>query len=326
MKKYEEPIISICIPTFNRSDTLRRSLEQYVKCAGFDNSVEIVISDNASTDDTAQVALDFAFRYSNIKYFRNKDNIRDSNFELALKRGTGKYLKLQNDASLFDEGALVYMKECIRKSDGNQPIFFTNDFVYTKFRHQDVIKCNSFDAYISALSTYVTAISCFGVWKKQLDSIDNFTKYTKYLLNQDDWSYQLLEKYGCCTLYNRHYYETLPKKSGGYHWFQVHLDNYYKILQPYVDKGLVSDGIIKQDKRNLLKHFIPELRQIYIYPISGWKFEKKGTIHYLWKYYKNEWYFYILAAIYPTAFILLNPIHYTKAIIKRIDRGFRHVE
>lgn len=123
MKKYEEPIISICIPTFNRSDTLRRSLEQYVKCAGFDNSVEIVISDNASTDDTAQVALDFAFRYSNIKYFRNKDNIRDSNFELALKRGTGKYLKLQNDASLFDEGALVYMKECIRKSDGNQPIF-----------------------------------------------------------------------------------------------------------------------------------------------------------------------------------------------------------
>ena len=92
-------------------------------------------------------------------------NIRDSNFELALKRGTGKYLKLQNDTTLFDEDALLYLKDCICKSDENIPVFFTNDFIYTKCKGQDVIECNSFNDYVSSLSTYVTAISCFGVWK-----------------------------------------------------------------------------------------------------------------------------------------------------------------
>lgn len=325
MKNKKEPVISICIPTYNRANALRQSLERYINCIGFDDTVEIVISDNASTDDTRQVAMEFVSKYDNIKYFRNEENIRDSNFELALKRGTGKYLKLQNDTTLFNKDAFVYMKDCISKSDENLPIFFTNDFIYTKFKGQEVINCNSFNDYVSSLSTYVTAISCFGVWKSQLEDIKDFTKYTKFLLNQDDWSYQLLEKHGECVLYNRHYYEGLPKKSGGYHWFQVHLDNYYKIMQPYIDKGLISDSVVKQDKKYLLKHFIPELKYIYVYPINGWKFEKKGTFRYLWKYYKNEWYFYALMALYPFAVLILNSLHYSKAIFKRIIQRINYV-
>lgn len=326
MEFNKEPILSICIPTYNRAESLRTSLQQYVSCKGFDESIEIVISDNASTDDTRKVALEYTSKYENIKYYRNEVNIRDSNFELALKRGTGKYLKLQNDTTLFDEDALLYLKDCICKSDENIPVFFTNDFIYTKCKGQDVIECNSFNDYVSSLSTYVTAISCFGVWKNQLKDIKEFTKYTQLLLNQDDWSYQLLEKYGKCVLYNRHYYTGLSKKSGGYHWFQVHLDNYYRIMQPYIDKGLISNEVVKQDKKNLMKHFLPELKYIYIYPINRWKFEKKGTFQYLWKYYKNEWYFYGLLLLYPFATIILIPLHYFKSVLKRVIRKVDYVK
>lgn len=318
------PILSICIPTYNRADALEQALEQYIRCNGFDDTVEIVISDNASTDRTQEVAEKFTSRFHNIKYYRNKENIRDSNFEVALKRGTGKYLKLQNDTTLYDRDAFDYMKKCIIMSDEKVPIFFTNDFIYTGYKGHPIIRCNSFDEFVSALSTYVTAISCFGVWKSQLDEIHDFTKYTKLLLNQDDWSYQLLEKYGRCILYNRHYYDSLPKKSGGYNWFEVHLDNYYKIMEPYREKGLISEKVVKKDKRNLLFHFIPELKCIYVYPINKWKFEKKGTFHLLWKYYKTEPYFYALLAIYPFAVIALNPIHYTKSIYIRIRRRKKH--
>lgn len=318
------PIISICIPTYNRAGALEHALKQYTKCNGFDDSIEIVISDNASTDRTQEVAEKFTSKFHNIKYYRNKENIRDSNFEAALKRGTGKYLKLQNDTTLYDIDAFVYMKKCINMSNETVPIFFTNDFIYTSYQGQSIIKCDSFDDFVSALSTYVTAISCFGVWKNQLEEIHDFTKYTELMLNQDDWSYQLLEKYGSCILYNRHYYETLPKKSGCYNWFRVHLDNYYKIMEPYKQRGLISEEVAKKDKRNLLFHFIPELKCIYVYPITRWKFEKKGTFPLLWKYYKNEPYFYMLLAIYPFAVVILNPIHYGKSIYKRLKRKVKH--
>lgn len=313
-----EPIISICIPTYNRAETLQSSLIQYTKCIGFDEQVEIVISDNCSTDNTKEIAMKFAAEYKNIKYYRNEENIRDSNFELALKRGNGRYLKLQNDATLFDINAFVYLKKCILESDERYPIFFTNDFIYTQKKGEQIIECNSFNEYISALSTYVTNIACFGVWKKQINTIKDFTKYTMYMLNQDDWSYQLVEKYGKCILYNCYYYSIIPKKRFGYHWFKVHLDNYYLIMEPYIKKGLVSKEVLKQDKKYLLKHFIPELKYIYLFPISGWKFGKKGTFRYLWKYYKTEWYFYFLILIYPFAFLLITPIHYVKLLINRI--------
>lgn len=318
-----EPLLSICIPTYNRCGALKQSLEQYVKCYGFDDSVEIVISDNASTDETEKISNVFCAQYKNIKYFRNNENVRDTNFELALRRGTGRYLKLQNDTTLFDDNAFIYMKDCIASSENDKPIFFTNDFIFTRFKGQELIIADSFDEYIDVISTYVTAISCFGVWKHQLNEIKNFTKYTQLMLNQDDWTYQLIEKYCGCTFFNKHYYNTLPKKYGGYHWFQVHLDNYYKILQPYVDNGLVSKKTLKKDKKNLLNHFLPELKMIYIYPLNKWKFEKKGTFKLLWKYYHEEWYFYLLLCSYPILLVILNPIHYFQLIIKRLCKRLR---
>lgn len=324
MNRVADPIISICIPTYNRADALEQSLERYVSCDGFDDSIEIVISDNASTDRTREVAEKFTTKFSNIKYYRNSENIRDSNFEVALKRGTGRYLKLQNDTTLYDVDAFVYMKRCINMSDDATPIFFTNDFIYTDYKGQSIIKCDSFNDFVSALSTYVTAISCFGVWKSQISEIHDFTKYTKLMLNQDDWCYQLLKKYGNCILYNRHYYNGLPKKSGGYHWFKVHLDNYYKIMEPYISEGLISQETVEKDKKNLLFHFIAELKYIYVYPVNKWGFGKKGTFHLIWKHYKNEVYFYGLIAIYPFALLVLNPIFYAKIAYWKIKGKMKH--
>jgi abequosyltransferase len=49
------PLLSICIPTYNRSQYLKQALETYVSNAAFDDEVEIVISDNASTDNTEKM-------------------------------------------------------------------------------------------------------------------------------------------------------------------------------------------------------------------------------------------------------------------------------
>ena len=65
-----KPLLSICIPTFNRSSYLRNTLNSIVSQQEFlSEKVEIIISDNASTDETPDVVKEFTAKYSNIHYF-----------------------------------------------------------------------------------------------------------------------------------------------------------------------------------------------------------------------------------------------------------------
>ena len=52
----ERPVISICIPTFNRCNCLRKLMEKLVQLKNMHGpKLEICISNNHSTDDTAIV-------------------------------------------------------------------------------------------------------------------------------------------------------------------------------------------------------------------------------------------------------------------------------
>lgn len=70
------PIISICIPTYNRADFLKICINNIINQDAFsENKIEIVISDNNSPDNTYEVVKTFQKNYSNIKYFKNHENI-----------------------------------------------------------------------------------------------------------------------------------------------------------------------------------------------------------------------------------------------------------
>ena len=63
------PVLSICIPTRNRCHLLRLSLESLTRQPIFSNTdaVEIVVSDNASDDETAEVVDKFIKKYGEKK-------------------------------------------------------------------------------------------------------------------------------------------------------------------------------------------------------------------------------------------------------------------
>ena len=66
------PLLSICIPTYNRAECLEdclRSLERATQ--GLIDRVQIVISDNASTDHTPEVVQKWAAVLP-IRYIRNR--------------------------------------------------------------------------------------------------------------------------------------------------------------------------------------------------------------------------------------------------------------
>ena len=95
------PLLSICIPTFNRNkqlEPLLKSLSVQIDRPEMAGQVEIVISDNASPDGTQEIGEKWAARHSFVRYFRNAWNIGgDPNQLCAIERGKGKYAWVLGD-------------------------------------------------------------------------------------------------------------------------------------------------------------------------------------------------------------------------------------
>ena len=83
-----QPLVSLCIPTFNRASALR---ESWKDIAGQDyDRLEIIISDNGSTDDTEVVCRGLADADPRVRYIRHPRNIglyQNHNFLLNASRG-----------------------------------------------------------------------------------------------------------------------------------------------------------------------------------------------------------------------------------------------
>ncbi len=70
------PLLSICIPTFNRRKYLKECLDSIITQEAFnEQDIEIVISDNASEDDTTTLVKEYMDLHPNIVYHRNEENI-----------------------------------------------------------------------------------------------------------------------------------------------------------------------------------------------------------------------------------------------------------
>ena len=121
------PLLSICVPTYNRAEILNKSLESLVHQDIFQNTddVEIIISDNASSDKTKEVVSQYVSQFGDkIKYFRNDKNINDENFWYTLAQGNGDFLKLCNDKLIFKPNSLERMLNYIKTYEKNKPVLF----------------------------------------------------------------------------------------------------------------------------------------------------------------------------------------------------------
>ena len=87
------PYLSICIPTYNRSEVLKESLMQLLKYEGDD--IEVVISDNCSPDNTEEVVRGAADK--RVRYYRNNYNNGGYNLISVLQHAQGKWAMLVSD-------------------------------------------------------------------------------------------------------------------------------------------------------------------------------------------------------------------------------------
>lgn len=101
------PLVSIAIPTWNRCELLRTTLRSAQ--AQTYEPLEIVISDNASDDDTVEMVRELARDDDRIKLFVNDTNIGPLNYLQVQKRCRGDYVKFLNSDDLIPPRAVEHL-------------------------------------------------------------------------------------------------------------------------------------------------------------------------------------------------------------------------
>ena len=102
-------LVSIGLPSFNRAQDLKHAIES-VLTQSYTN-LEIIISDNASTDDTQQLCEEFAAQDKRIRYIRQAVNRGPAaNFATVLDGARGEFFMWLGDDDWIDQD---YVRECV---------------------------------------------------------------------------------------------------------------------------------------------------------------------------------------------------------------------
>ncbi|GAB4300408.1 MAG: hypothetical protein Fur0025_40050 [Oscillatoriaceae cyanobacterium] len=114
-----EIILSICIPTFNRSECLLKNLTRLLPEITTD--MEIVISDNNSDDNTPYVVDKFIRDNSqecSIRFMRQKENVGfDKNVAAVVDYARGKYCWLLGDDDYLKKGCIQQIINLIKSNN-----------------------------------------------------------------------------------------------------------------------------------------------------------------------------------------------------------------
>jgi len=109
LSNQKNPLVSICIPTYNSARFLRECIDSIVKQT-YPNK-EIIISDNASTDETEKIAKEYVKKYK-IKYYRNEKNFGvGTNCNRCIELANGEFIAIYHSDDIYDKDIVTIQVE-----------------------------------------------------------------------------------------------------------------------------------------------------------------------------------------------------------------------
>jgi abequosyltransferase len=113
----DRPLLTIAIPTWNRAQLLDGLLAVLQDELRSEPRVELLVSDNASTDSTAALLEEYRSRGLAMRVLRNEANIgADGNILQCFDEARGKYVWIFSDDDLIERGS---MERVLRALSGN---------------------------------------------------------------------------------------------------------------------------------------------------------------------------------------------------------------
>lgn len=267
--------LSIYIPTYNRAELLKYLLDSIVQdLTQWPSDLELIISDNASMENTKEIVISFIKRGFPITYLVNETNIGpEENITSAFNMISGKYMWVIGDDEIIYRGVIPYVLALCRIkefgllhlanhgfSHGQQEIVsirkIPKKVSVSQLNSQDLFKtANIFLTFISANIINRQAI---------LTTCPNFNAKADMntQLPQLAWTYTALK------VSNIHYYIQTPlfaalgDNTSGYKLIEVFGINLTQITKKYLEKTIpnaervISNAVITRLlPRQLMRQF-----------------------------------------------------------------------
>lgn len=197
--------LTIAIPTYNRVKKLRITLPRVLELSE-NKSIEIIVSDNCSSDGTQDYLLEMTKKFPQISYYRNSENVGpDRNFLNCFEKATGKYVLLLGDDDLLLEKGIISLMEAIELN----PIFIylnsaglieKSNGLYNvgkpKHEEQGLVKYSNKNKLLKEMGIYVTFMSSLVFRTKYVRLIDNKEQYIGTFFIQSHIALRTMEHEG----------------------------------------------------------------------------------------------------------------------------------
>lgn len=111
--------LSICIPTYNRASYIPALLDSILEQNVFLDEIEVVVSDNASTDNTKCIIEGYFHKIPNLVYYTWPQNMGpDMNFVKSVELASGEYCWLFGSDDAFEVDSLDFILKTLENSPG----------------------------------------------------------------------------------------------------------------------------------------------------------------------------------------------------------------
>jgi len=269
MAASNKPLLTIAVPTYNRASYLRRSLTSVLsQTAGYGDCIEVIVSDNCSTDETVAVVQEFISAGHALTLSSNPTNIGpDGNFRNCFNAARGTYFLLFSDDDVLLDGTLDKVMTLLRQGDFGVvhlgAYFFNKDLVAERPRRPQgkQVIYSDVEKFASAVNIWFTFISCNVINRELLGDTVQLDAFANTNLLQLGWTLPAMFE----AKQNAHLTDYLVAaqfdNSGGYKFcevFGVNINRVFTILsEKYGYDSKVFESINRITlKRHLSKYIL----------------------------------------------------------------------
>lgn len=175
------PLFTIAIPTFNRANYLELNLQRLVEewHTVPPGSVEVLVSDNHSTDATPDVVARAIEQGVPIRYIRNPRDIgSDLNIAQCFNEARGHYVQIMGDDDLYVRGKLAYLVAQLQREEYG--VVCLRPFGYETDPNAElpnikggILRCdNDLGKFLAAIGPYIAFISACVINKRVQSDVD----------------------------------------------------------------------------------------------------------------------------------------------------------
>lgn len=282
-RRREHPLLSICIPTYNRVKELEECLDAALPQTSMNGLIEVCVSDNASDDGTAALLARYVMKYPQLRTVRQSENIGgERNYLEILKLARGKYAKLHGDDDYFVPGAV-------------QPILYALLHKRTRFLFIDVLRSDGTVEVLEGMDTLVRELSLASgfitsivVDREAVLRLPGPDRFIGTSLNHIYWLLELLREDPRFSLLKLSMFRYAFNAPRGYNYGDAAIRGYLEILRHFAGRGL-SEEVYAAEKKIVLDRFV--LPRLEMMLEAGFDFDYEGFEAVFTEHYEREPYY-----------------------------------